>query len=179
MSSQFTVKLKRKGTSVNGAPTLMWLCTTPARELASNVSSIIWGDGKDSAESIKDLTEYDEVFGKNEQENDSFSAIRWHVLDKATLNDIIEWYRSRIQTYTNDKKDAEKEIKDLRALAVESKSVEVAQSFLDRISSIKEVYQDIDSDIAEIQSTLNDFLFVRNIVDDSDNADWELVYYVD
>lgn len=178
MSSQFTIKLKRKGTSVNGSPTLMWLCTSPARELTSNVSSIIWGDGKDSAESIKDLTEYDEVFGKDE-EIDSFSAIRWHVLDKSTLNEIIEWYRSRIQTYTNDKKDAEKEIKDLRVLAVESKSVEVAQSFLDRISAIKEVYQDIDNDIAEIQSTLNDFLFVKDIMDDVDNADWEVVYYVD
>lgn len=178
MSSQFTVKLKRKGTSVNGAPTLMWLCTTPARELTSNVGSIIWGDGKDSAESIKDLTEYDEVCSMD-SEIDSFSAIRWHVLDKETMSDILSWYRARVDLYKADMKDTEDYIKECRENALAAKSTEVAQMFLDKVSALKEDIVDIQDSINEYQDLLDKFIFVKNIVDDSDNADWELVYYVD
>lgn len=204
MSSYMTVKLKKQGTSVNEAPTLFWTSTTPTRTLTSALN-FIYCDGPDVPwDKYSDSDFYEENFDKSLlTEYDSWSVhnitymgennttykknvlyvSRYHPMSDELIADVVAFYKKDLDNAIKNKEEAEKKAQKYEELATKAQNAEVASSFLEQASDIKQGLNEYDDEIDEVRYYYNnwriaqDFLSYAN--EDAKDGKFELVYFHD
>ena len=201
MSSYMTVKLKKQGSSVNDAPTIFWTSTTPTRELTSELD-FIYGDGPDvpwknyqDSDFLEEnfdkslLTEYDSWsvnnISYNSEEGNKITKkmlfiSRFHPLDENLLDEIIAYYKHELDSLEKFRRKEEKDAQHYEEIASKALNVEVATSFLEQVSEIKQSIDQYDEEIEEVREYYLHWKFIKEMLEDAnDNSKgnkFEIVY---
>ena len=199
MSSNFYIKLKKKGVNVKDAPTIFTMGTTPTRELTSELN-FVYADGNDyfwkknkydlTPENVDKslLTEYDEYSETTYTHGDGTSHVdvsifRWHVLDKELLNDVINYYNTNLHDSAKYKQKYLEDIKRYEKMACNSTSVDVAHSFMEKISELESYVSEYEDDEKTIQYYYSKWVNLKEMLEEANfdmkKPEYELVYWQD
>lgn len=167
MSSNFLVRLKKKRQSYKNSIVLFDLTTTPTRELCDEISFVYCGGrtGRETEEELQKIK--DSEYGD------------YTVLDNELLDSVIDYYDQKIE-------DDEKTIKDNISKLIEKKkdillvkSVDIYNEMSEEINDLPSFIQSEYEDIKENSYYRQCFSFAKQIVEDFDNKDYELIYWHD
>lgn len=199
MSSNFYIKLKKKGVNVKDSPTIFTMGTTPTRELTSELN-FVYADGNDYfwKKNEYDLTpknvdksllsEYDEYSETTYTHGDGTSHVdvsifRWHVLDNELLNDAISYYKTNLDNIYKYKQRYLEDIKRYEKMACNSTSVDVAHSFMEKISELELHISEYEEDEEVIKYYHSKWINLSEILEEAnvsaDKPEYELVYWHD
>lgn len=201
MSSYMTVKLKKQGSSVNDSPTIFWTGTTATRELTSELDFIYcdgpdvpWKDYQDSdffEENFDKslLTEYDSWsvhdMNYNNKEGNKVTkkmlfVSRFHPLDEKLLDEIIAYYKYNLNILEKLRRKEEKDVQHYEEIALKASNTDVASSFLEQVSEIKQSIDQYEEKIEEVREYYLHWKFIKEIlIDANDNSKgnkFEIVY---
>lgn len=158
MSSYLMIKAKPKSfidKDYSNYPILLCFCTSPARELASNVDlpvTISWDDKEDES--------------------------TWKALTNDKLAEIIDYYNNEIKAYENALNEYNEQYAQYVNTLQTSKNTALCKSILkEDMPELKERIEWLKKDIEDIKYLKNKFLFISDILDENENFD--LVYYLD
>ena len=199
MSSNFYIKLKKKGVNVKDAPTIFTMGTTPTRELTSELN-FVYADGNDyfwkkneydlTPENVDKslLTEYDEYSETTYTLGDGTSYVavsicKWHVLDNELLNDVINSYNTNLAEHIKYKQKYLDDIKRYEELSCKAVSVNVAQSFIEKISELESYVSEYEDDEKTIQYYYSKWVNLKEMLEEANfdmkKPEYELVYWHD
>lgn len=158
MSSYLMIKAKPKSFVAKeypNYPILLCLCTSPARELASDIDlplTVSWGDKEDES--------------------------TWKALTTDKLAEIIDYYNNEIKALENILNEYNEQYAQYVHIVQTSKNTTFCKSILkEDMPELKERIDWLKEDIENIKYLKDKFLFVSDILDE--NEDFDLVYYLD
>lgn len=166
MSSSLFIKIKRKGECADKSLTVISLSTTPTRELLREVSI--------------PQPNLNHVFSQNEWYPDAVLDAEYgcySILSMDSLNEIIDYYQSKIDSL--NKSIAREEEKINRLLKISTSSAEAVNAVIEQIdeaqnyiNSLKGVDDDeyYGESLAYYEDLRNQFQYVRSIY--NDNCDY-------
>lgn len=158
MSSYLMIKAKPKGyidKEYSNYPVLLCLCTSPARELASDIDlplTVSWDDKEDES--------------------------TWKELSNDKLTEIIDYYNNEIKAHENILNEYNEQYAQYLHIVQTSKNTAFCKSILkEDMPDLKERIDWLKKDIEDMKYLKDKFLFISNILDENENFD--LVYYLD
>ena len=152
MSTYLDFKLKKKGLSVDNAPIVLTLCTTPARELADEVS-FNW-----------DVEEKDDEYKY------------WTVLTLDKLHEIQNVYKERLSALETDFPKYEKEKAKYIDMLPKASNKDNFEMIEERINEIEGYIDWAKEEKRTAEYFLHDFNNLESALED--NKDFEIVYYI-
>lgn len=178
MSSQIEIKLKHKGQPYEDAITLMWLSTTPTRELSREVSLVYNGGKGLFEEQINHEGISDEQLAK-EKEYGNYT-----VLSLEKLDEIIHFYEHTIEGLIKELEGRKNQIKALNEMMPKVASVEVYEKMKEDIEELDNHIEGINDMIDEYEHIKNKWEYsVKNVFEDNKDyssvfSEYELIYYM-
>lgn len=179
MSSQIEIKLKHKGQPHEDAITLMWLSTTPTRELSREVSLVYSGGKGLFEEQVNHEGISDEQLAK-EKEYGNYT-----VLSLEKLDEIIHFYEHTIEGLIKELEGRKNQIKVLNEMMPKVASVEVYEKMKEDIEELDNHIEGINDMIDEYEHIKNKWEYsVKNVFEDNKDyssvfSEYELIYYMD
>lgn len=177
MSSEINVKLKKKGQSCDDAITLLWLSTTPTRDLCEQVSLVYCG-GRSAFESEFEA-------GTKKEESDIKSEYdSYTVLTTDKLNEILTFYDNKITIFSDAYKTTKEKLTELKQYLMNAKTAEVYIAISDDILEHIQQLDELNEFIEEYKYLKNYWTFAVQTVFENNNYsiskdEFELVYYRD
>ena len=179
MSSQIKIKLKHKGQSHEDAITLMWLSTTPTRELSREVSLVYNGGKGLFEEQVNHEDISDEQLAK-EKEYGNYVA-----LSSEKLDEIIHFYEHTIEGLIKELEDRKNQIKMLNEMMPKVISVDIYHKMREDIEELDNHIEGINEMINEYEHIKNKWEYsVQDVFEDNKDysspfSEYELIYYRD
>lgn len=180
MSSEINVKLKRKGQSHKDSITLLWLSTTPTRDLCEQVSLIYCG-GRSVFEN-----EFEAGVKKEVSDTDSEEYGLYTILTTEKLNEILKFYDDKIDIFSSALKNTKERLVKLEQYLMNAKTAEVYTSISDDMSVQIQDINEITEFIEEYKYLKNYWTFaVQNVFENNspysvnETNEYELIYYRD
>lgn len=177
MSSSIEIRLKRKQESYKDALPLLWMTTTPTRELTSEVDLVYAGGYNYLLEGDDAKTKHKEVI---ESEYGYYT-----LLTNEKLEEIITFYTSEINYINEQIKYYKGTIQQFQELLVKATTVEIYERIQEDIHSHISTLSHLKEDLEEYQHYKNLWLYsvqkiyelVTEIPKNKDK--FELIYYTD
>lgn len=171
MSSELNVKLKRKGQKHNDAVTLLWMSTTPTRELCAEVDLLY--NGGISLFDNHDITISDDEYDL------------YTVLTSDKLEEIILFYNNKINNLLKSLKQIEDKNIKLENLLMNARTSEVYSTISKEILTNTQTKIELQELIEDYTYYKNYWIFaVQNVFENNklyldNDIQYELVYYRD
>lgn len=132
---------------------LFWLSTTPCRYLSGNVGSIEY-----TYNTMAEGYGYARPFTKD------------------IYNDVVEFYKEKIDSYTKMKEAHINEMEELKNRILKINSVEIYEKIQDDIDTLKCSIREIEEEIEELKWILSKFEFAYSVLEDNQPYGKEPVY---